>query len=96
MATLLRSLLRQLCAGENELPDEVHTLYTQYQDIGHHPLVGELATAFFSIIDRLKKEVYLIMDALDEYPEISNESQRQELLDLISKWANTSQKLSMI
>jgi ankyrin repeat domain-containing protein 50 len=85
VATLLRSLLRQLCAGEEELPEEVHGLYTRYRDAGHHPPVGELTIALFSIIDGLKKEVYLIMDALDEYPETSKESQRQELLDLIKQ-----------
>jgi ATP/maltotriose-dependent transcriptional regulator MalT len=85
VATLLRSLLRQLCAGENDLPEEAHALYTRYRDIGHDPPVGELTDALLSVIDGLKKEVYLIMDALDEYPEISNESQRQELLDLIKQ-----------
>ena len=85
MATLLRSLLRQLCAGENDLPEEAHALYTRYRDIGHDPPVGELTDALFSVIDGLKKEVYLIMDALDEYPETSKESQRQELLDLMKQ-----------
>jgi hypothetical protein len=85
VAILLRSLIRQLCANEPEFPQAVQTMYTQNETLGHGPTVNELTSVLFSIIDSMRTEVYIIMDALDEYPENSTKSKRQELLDQIKQ-----------
>jgi len=78
---LIRSLLRQLCAGEAQLPQGVQTMYDRYKGAGLRPTVEELNLALLSLIDHLGKEIYIIMDALDEFPEKFRDSNRQELLD---------------
>src|SRR6266702_1199388 len=83
MDITIRSLLRQLCAGEMQLPQEVQIMYARYKGTGLRPTVEELNLALLSLIDRLGKEIYIIMDALDEFPERSRDSNRQELLDQI-------------
>jgi hypothetical protein len=80
---LLRSLIRQLCAGETKLPEEAHKLHDRYKPTGHTPTVEELTSTLFAVIRYLKKEIYIIMDALDEYPE--ENSKRQELLVQIER-----------
>jgi hypothetical protein len=65
---LLRSLIRQLCAGETKLPEEVHKLHDRYKPTGHTPTLEELTSTLYAVIRYLKKEIYIIMDALDEYP----------------------------
>ena len=89
---MLRSLLRQLCAGEKELPEEVSTLHARYRGIGQNPTMQELTTALFSVINGLGKDIYVTMDALDEYPETSKEAQRQELLDIITQMVEHGSK----
>jgi hypothetical protein len=81
VAILLRSLIKQLCASEMELPQVVQTLHNQYKPSGQQPNIKELSSTLFSIIGGLKDEIYIIMDALDEYPE----SKRKELLDQIKQ-----------
>ncbi|KAI9772207.1 MAG: hypothetical protein M1839_002525 [Geoglossum umbratile] len=85
VAVLLRSLIRQLCAGESDFPQVVETIYNRYKTPGHEPTVEELTSTLFSIIDGLRKEIYIIMDALDEYPANAAKSNRQELLDQIKR-----------
>jgi hypothetical protein len=80
---LLCSLIRQLCAGETKLPEEVHKLHDRYKPTGHTPTVEELTSTLYGVIRYLKKEIYIIMDALDEYPE--ENSKRQELLVQIER-----------
>jgi hypothetical protein len=84
---LLRSLIKQLCTSELELPQIVQTLYTHYRASGQQPSIKELSSIFFSVIDELKKEIYIIMDALDEYPENPGDpkSKRKDLLDQIKR-----------
>lgn len=83
VSVLLRSLVKQLCFGEPELPPEVQELGTQYRAFGQQPTTSELASALLSIVDGLGKQVYIIMDALDEYPERSEKSWRKSLLDRV-------------
>ncbi|KAF4626579.1 hypothetical protein G7Y89_g11575 [Cudoniella acicularis] len=85
VVVLLRSLIRQLCAGEVELPEEIHSMYAKYKASGLAPTVTELTSILFSVINQVDKEIYIIMDALDEYPEKSENSGRQELLDQIER-----------
>jgi hypothetical protein len=85
VAILLRSLIMQLCASETELPEEVLTLYARYKGTAHAPTNEELTSALFPVICHLGKEIYIIMDALDDFPENPENSKRQELLDQIKR-----------
>lgn len=97
MDIMIRSLLRQLCAGEMQLPQEAQIMYDRYKETGLRPTVEELNLALLSLIDRLGKEVYIIMDALDEFPEKSQDSNRQELLDYIKHMVeHPSQQLHIL
>ena len=97
MDITIRSLLRQLCAGEIHLPQEVQTMYDRYKGTGLRPTVEELNLALLSLIDYLGKEIYIIMDALDEFPEKSQDSNRQELLDQIKHMVeHPSQQLHIL
>ncbi|KAG0648347.1 Ankyrin repeat-rich membrane-spanning [Hyphodiscus hymeniophilus] len=82
---LLRSLIKQLCANEVELQDELQPMYAKYKASGLATTVEELTSILFSVIDRLDKKIYIMMDALDEYPEQSENSERRELLDQIER-----------
>lgn len=97
MDITIRSLLRQLCAGEMQLPQEVQIMYDRYKGSGLRPTVEELNLALLSLIDYLGKEIYIIMDALDEFPEKSQDSNRQELLDQIKHMVeHPSQQLHIL
>jgi len=77
--TMLRSLVRQLSAMNVEIPETVHALYTQLSDKGHSPTYQELCTVFFSMAQASVEECYIMLDALDEVPEVS----RCEILKFI-------------
>jgi hypothetical protein len=97
MDITIRSLLRQLCAGEMQLPQEVQIMYDRYKGSRLRPTVEELNLALLSLIDYLGKEIYIIMDALDEFPEKSQDSNRQELLDQIKHMVeHPSQQLHIL
>ncbi|OAL32656.1 Serine/threonine-protein kinase GCN2 [Fonsecaea nubica] len=84
MSALPRSLLRQLCANEPTLPDPVQAIYTRHHGTGSNPTHEELTSALDAVIDQLAKDVYIILDALDEFPENTNNAQRKKLLKWIT------------
>jgi hypothetical protein len=65
---LLCSLIRQLSAGVNTLPQDVLKL-REYKRAAKRPGTDKLATVLKSIIGDLRKDVFIVMDALDECPE---------------------------
>lgn len=100
LALFLRSLIRQLCANEADLPSNVQAMYNQYKETGHAPTIEELSSALLSVVDLLEKEIYIIMDALDEFPKKSNNCERRELLDqvkhMVEHITKSSQKLHIL
>ena len=82
---MLRSLIRQLSAGTDEFPGAIRSLSHHHMKRGSDPDTDELMPAFNSVISSLKKDVFLILDALDEYPEDAKETRRQDLLMVIKK-----------
>ncbi|KAJ9149081.1 Zinc finger, ZZ-type [Pleurostoma richardsiae] len=82
---LLGSLLRQLCAGEAAIPKPVQDLYTRNHPSGYQPSTEELESTLFAIIGSLEKEVYIILDALDELPEKHDSTKRREVLRRIDR-----------
>lgn len=87
LSTMLRSLIRQLCAAEINIPDSIKALHNRCRDSNHSPTLEELTTAVFSISIESQKHVYVIIDALDEFPESNGPLRRSELLNLIERLA---------
>ena len=81
---MLRSLIRQLSAGVDGFSAAVRRLSQIHRRRGSHPSTDELLAAFHSVITSLKKDVFLILDALDEYPEDARYVKRSLLLSVIS------------
>jgi len=71
--TLLCSLIRQLSAGADALPQDVLKLRDEYKLAAKRPGTDKLATVLKSIIGELGKDVFIVMDALDEFPENARE-----------------------
>ena len=81
---MLRSLIRQLSAGVDGFSDAVRRLSQIHRRRGSHPSTDELLATFHSVITSLKKDVFLVLDALDEYPEDGRYVKRSLLLSVIS------------
>ncbi|KAL9029455.1 MAG: hypothetical protein Q9196_002298 [Gyalolechia fulgens] len=79
VCNMLRSLIKQLCIGETDLPVPVQEMCAKYRASGHQPTTKALLATLHSTIDSVRKKTFLILDALDEYPP----SRRQELLAAI-------------
>ena len=80
---LLRSLVRQLVATAHPFPEFIRILGTEYKAPGRHPDTKTLAKILAQVIAYLSKEVYVVIDALDECPEEPGNLGRQELLDFL-------------
>ncbi|ROW16110.1 hypothetical protein VPNG_01962 [Cytospora leucostoma] len=79
---MLRSLLRQLSANELKISPSVQELYERFKQNGHSPSTKHLETVLIETIKNLGKEVYIMLDALDEIPEDGNK--RAEILKHIT------------
>ncbi|KAF7352200.1 ANK-REP-REGION domain-containing protein [Mycena venus] len=64
---LLAALWKQLVVGKS-IPPPVLQLYTHHRDHATRPLLDEVLEALQSVLTQYSK-VYIIVDALDEYPE---------------------------
>ncbi|KAF8218034.1 ankyrin repeat-containing domain protein [Mycena galopus ATCC 62051] len=78
IANLLASLWKQLVVGK-PMPPAVHELYKTHHERKTRPSLDEVLKILLSAIAQYSK-VYLIVDALDEYPEAA----RFELLEHLS------------
>ncbi|KAJ6594719.1 hypothetical protein B0H19DRAFT_860962, partial [Mycena capillaripes] len=67
LANLLASLWKQLVV-DKPMPPAVHELYKAHHERGTRPLPDEVLKILHSAVAEYSK-VYLIVDALDEYPE---------------------------
>lgn len=66
------------------MPAAVQELYTKYNQTGHQPSTKDFESALLSVVE-LGKDIYIILDALDEVPENTGKSKRVEVLKLIEK-----------
>lgn len=66
---MLRSILRQLCSNEPQVPTAVQELHKRCEESGYSPSKKDLEDALIETIKKLGKEVYILLDALDEIPE---------------------------
>ncbi len=81
---MLRSLIRQLSAGVDGFSDAVRRLSQIHRRRGSNPSTNELLATFHSLITSLKKDVFLVLDALDEFPEDARYVKRSLLLRVIN------------
>ena len=82
---LLRSLIRQLGAKADALPQAISELRNEYKAAGTQPGTKTLALTLDSIIASLEKNVFIVIDALDECPEKAKHARRQDLLNQIKQ-----------
>jgi hypothetical protein len=80
----LRSIIRQLLAHESEFPEYVITLYKTLKDKGQSPTLQELEFALECVLKTPFRENYIILDALDEFPEWTTIAERKEMLAIIT------------
>lgn len=69
VGNVLRSLVKQVCVGANQIPKVVEMLCSQYRASGQHPSVAVLVSTLRILLQELDAKAYLALDALDEYPE---------------------------
>ena len=80
---LLRSVIRQLCAGAHTLPYQLNELREKYGNPGSRPTVSVLKDTLNSVVLSIKndeQDVFIVLDGLDECPRIAeqNGSDRQQ------------------
>ncbi|ORY17151.1 hypothetical protein BCR34DRAFT_597232 [Clohesyomyces aquaticus] len=85
---MLRSLFRQLCAAETTVPESINSLYRHCRGTGHAPAFEELVSAFFAAIRGSDREIYIVIDAMDELPKSGLSGERGDLLNFLQKIAD--------
>ena len=80
VANFMSSILADLCAQTNDLPDLVQQLYLKCNNGHREPLLSDLVSVFLAVIP-LFDAVFVVIDALDECP--TKDDERQELLNTI-------------
>ena len=83
--SLLSSLLIQLCSSSNSLCEIFSRLYKAHNNGGRQPNDSALTRCLKEMLSlQHQRQVYLIMDALDECPDTSDfPSARDQVLDLV-------------
>ena len=76
VGNILRALIKQICVDADAIPKIVQTLCSQHRASGQQPSVSTLISILRALESTLGLHMYMIIDALDEYPE----HQRIELL----------------
>lgn len=110
MDNLLCSVIRQLCAGINDIPHFIRQLKEKHEKAGSHPSTDALKETLNSILASLcrdGKNAFLVMDALDEFPAHAEQDeskpvkerrlfQRRDLLDLIKNLHQEHENLHVL
>lgn len=82
---MLSSLIRQLAAAAKEIPQEVLALAKELRSSGRQPGTRILLSTLNSVIKSIDKEVFVVIDALDECPEKADHAKRQDLLNQMTE-----------
>ena len=70
--------MRQLGASFNELPPEITQLEKEFRAAGKQPPSARLASALASMISRSTKDIFVVLDALDEYPHQTQNARKRD------------------
>ena len=84
VGTLLRSLIKQICATMEDIPKEVQSFCSQHRASGQAPSTAALISLLRTLERDLHLEMYIIIDALDEF----SEDRKSELLQTIASLAS--------
>ncbi|CCD45202.1 hypothetical protein BofuT4_P009190.1 [Botrytis cinerea T4] len=77
---VFRELLRQFCSGEDQIPSAVEDMTTKYDSTSEMPSIDDTLVIFRSVIKESKKKVIVVIDALDECPQLSRGDMLNALL----------------
>ncbi|KAJ7076752.1 hypothetical protein B0H15DRAFT_1004565, partial [Mycena belliarum] len=89
LVNLLASIWKQLAVGK-PLALSVHTLYRHHRERNTSPSEQEVAEILHNLLAQMS-QVYLVIDALDEYPE----QQRWALMDQLSRILGPTMRLML-
>lgn len=84
LRALLRFFLRQVAAAADVFPRAVRNLVAKHEGAGSESELGELRRTLQQTISGMKKEILIVMDAIDEYPADGTVDKRHDLLTLIT------------
>ena len=94
VTNMLRSLIRQLAAASSQIPQSVFEIESNFRAAGRQPDLNILSKSINSIIADFEKDVFMVIDALDECP---LDIQREELLHHITAVLNAKhEKLHLL
>ena len=63
------------------IPQAILDLASEFRAAGNQPTLHKLKLALRSVLENVQKEVFLVMDALDECPEWGDHVKRRDLLN---------------
>ena len=81
----LRCVIRQLAAVEEAIPQALIDLASEFRAAGKQPTVQKLTLTLNAILENLQRDVFLVMDALDECPERAGHVKRRDLLTYLTQ-----------
>jgi hypothetical protein len=84
MEPFIRSLIRQLLAVDEYIPQFLVTMYKQFRSKGQSPSLRDYESVLKRILEGSKKETFIVLDALDEYPQSTSSSTRREVTKLLT------------
>jgi len=87
LSNLLSSLLAQLCSKAACLPEQMTEWYKKCGNGQHRASVKELSDALSIMMSELDDQVFLVIDALDEFARIGERDELLTLLEDIHSWS---------
>lgn len=79
---LIRLILRRISAKAMPVPGPVHDLARRHEAAGSTPGTAALIKTLKETVTALEEDLYLVLDAIDEY-QTGNETVREEFLDFL-------------
>ncbi|TVY25789.1 Ankyrin repeat and KH domain-containing protein mask [Lachnellula hyalina] len=87
LSNLLSSLLAQLCSKAACLPEQMTEWYKKCGNGQHRASVKELSDALSIMMSEFDDQVFLVIDALDEFARIGERDELLTLLEDIHSWS---------
>ncbi|TVY35584.1 hypothetical protein LSUB1_G005613 [Lachnellula subtilissima] len=87
LSNLLSSLLAQLCSKAACLPEQMTEWYKKCGHNQHSASVKELSDALSMMMSEFDDQVFLVIDALDEFARIGERGELLTLLEDIHSWS---------
>ncbi len=96
MENLLSSIIRQLCAQTQTMPESVRALWEEHRTAGSRPTKRSLIKTLDKVIFSLRiacQHAFVVLDGLDEYPLLNEHSSsdrkqtlgREDVLDCLEQ-----------